>query len=131
MAEIDWTYDEERRLFHVRYIGRVGLDQFMRAREIRRTLGVAYGTVRMLIDARDADLSDLTADDFKALEAQRGGEFSGRAERTAGLVGRETDVGIADLWAVYRNRSVPGSTAIFMSEREAIAWLFSDEAADG
>ncbi|MDF1794184.1 MAG: hypothetical protein P1U88_19885 [Thalassobaculaceae bacterium] len=131
MTEIDWSYDEPQRLFTVRYHGLATLDVFLKARDYRKSIGVAYGGLRMLIDARNADLSELTAQDFKTMEERRSEMAGGIAERTAALVGRETDMGIGELWAVYRNRSVPGSTAIFMSEREALAWLFADESADG
>lgn len=123
MAETTWTYDESRRVFTLRYRGRVTLDVFMEAREARRSLGIDQGAVRMLIDAREADLSELTAEDFKSLESIRRTDLGGGAERAAGVVGRESDLGIAELWAFYRNRSVPGSTAVFLSLTEAVEWL--------
>lgn len=127
MTEIDWTYDESRRLFHIHYHGLVGLDVFERVREIRASIGVELGGLRLLIDARDADLSELTAEDFKALEQTRSENMGMMADRAAGLLGREIDLGIAQLWALYRNQSVPRSTAVFLSEREAVKWLLSDD----
>lgn len=128
MAETTWTYDESRRVFTVRYRGRLTLDVFQEVREVRRSLGIEQGAVRILIDAREADLSELTADDFKALERIRESDLAGEAERAAGVVGRESDLGIAELWAFYRNRSVPGSTAVFLSLSEAIEWLVENPA---
>lgn len=130
MAEATWTYDETLRLFTVSYAGCVSLDLFMQARAARRAIDVDYGAVRILIDASAADLSELTADDFKAMEASREPVFAGRAERAAGVVGHEADLGIAELWAFYRNRSVPGSTAVFFSRRMAVDWLTA-EVGDG
>ncbi|MEQ8586403.1 MAG: hypothetical protein RLO01_07945 [Thalassobaculaceae bacterium] len=126
MAEAKWTYDEERRLFTVCYRGRVSLELFMEARAARRSIGVGYGAVRLLIDASEADLSELTADHFKAMESTREPELEGRADRAAGVVGHEADLGIAELWAFYRNRSVPGSTAVFLSRQKALGWLTAE-----
>lgn len=125
MADLDWTYDPERRLFVVRYFGSVTLEVFLNARVARRSIDVEYGKVRVLIDARDADVSQLTGEDFKAMEAERSTEFGGLAEPAAALVGSEVDRDIAKLWAFYRNFSAPDSTAIFLSEREALAWLMA------
>ena len=125
MADLDWTYDSERRLFVVWYFGRVTLEVFLKARAARRSVDAAYGQARVLIDARNADVSELTGEDFKAMEAERGTRFDGIAEPAAALVGSEIDRDIATLWAFYRNRSVPGSTAVFLSEREAVAWLMA------
>ena len=126
MADLEWTYDPERRLFVVRYVGRVNLNVFLRARIARRSIGVDYGQLRLMIDTRQADVSELTGEDFKAMEAERETRFSGIAEPAAAVVGSEIDGDIAELWAFYRNRSVPGSAAVFMSEREALAWLLRD-----
>lgn len=126
MADLEWTYEPERRLFVVRYLGRVTLDVFLRARIARRSIGVDYGQLRLMIDTRQADVSELTGEDFKAMEAERETRFSGIAEPAAAVVGSEIDRDIAALWAFYRNRSVPGSAAVFMSEREALAWLLGD-----
>lgn len=131
MAELEWTYDPERRFFHVRFFGVVGLDALDQTREIRRTIDVELGRVRCLYDARDSDMSELTADAFKSLEAVRVARFRSAADRAAGLVRNETDLGIVKLWSMYRNHSAPGSTAAFLSEREAMAWLFSDEEPEG
>jgi hypothetical protein len=127
MADLEWTYDPERRLFVVRYVGRVNLNVFLRARIARRSIGVDYGQLRLIIDTRQADVSELTGEDFKAMEAERGTRFGGIAEPAAAVVGSEIDRDIAALWAFYRNRSVPGSAAVFMSEREALAWLLTEE----
>jgi hypothetical protein len=126
MADLEWTYDPERQLFAVRYLGRVTLDVFLRARIARRSIGVDYGGVRVLIDTRDADVSELTGEDFKTMEAERETRFGGIAERAAAVVGSEIDQDIAKLWAFYRNRSVPDSAAVFLSEREALAWLLAE-----
>lgn len=131
MAELEWTYDPERRFFHVRFSGVIGIGALGRTREIRRTFDVELGGVRCLYDARDCDMSELTADAFKTLEADRAARFRSAADRAAALVRDETDLGIVKLWALYRNHSVPESSAVFLSEREAMAWLFSDAKPDG
>ncbi|WPZ34863.1 hypothetical protein T8K17_01695 [Thalassobaculum sp. OXR-137] len=127
MAELDWIYDETRRLIQLTYTGPLTVDDMMRSRTVRRSLGLQPGTVRVLVDLRYADLSELTAAAFKSMETERVERMGGHADRAAGVFGRETDLGIAELWADYRNRSAPGCTRIFMSRREAMAWLFSNE----
>jgi hypothetical protein len=127
MSEFDWRYDAARRLYHVRYTGVLRIDVFNRVREIRRGFAEPLGRVRMLIDAREADLSELTADDFKRLETARAQLMEQAADRAAGLIGSDIDLGIAELWAHFRHRSVPGSTRIFTIESEALAWLLADD----
>ena len=127
MAELDWTYDATRRLVRLTYTGPVRIGDMMQSRIVRRSLGLQPGTVRVLVDLRYADLSEITASAFKSMETERVERMGGHADRAAGVFGRETDLGIAELWADYRNRSAPGCTAIFMSKRDAMAWLFSDE----
>ena len=125
MAKLDWTYDATRRLIRLTYTGPLSIDDMMQSRIVRRSLGLQPGTVRVLVDIRAADLSDLTAAAFKSMESERVERMGGFADRAAGVFGRETDLGIGELWADYRNRSAPGSTEIFMSERKAMTWLFS------
>lgn len=131
MTKFDWDFDADRRLLRLHYRGVLSIDFFDQATQVRRGINFGWGEVSLLIDARDADLSELTADDFKKLEFMRSVEADAagglRAERAAGVVGREIDLGIAQLWALYRNRGTPNSTAVFMTERDAMAWLFGDD----
>ncbi|MFX4223957.1 MAG: hypothetical protein ACMVO3_25160 [Thalassobaculum sp.] len=90
------------------------LDVFQEVRAVRRSLGIEQGAVRILIDAREADLSELTADDFKALEPPF--EKAILRERPSG---RPALSGASWTWAslnsglFYRNRSVPAPRRFF------------------
>ncbi|MCR9077195.1 MAG: hypothetical protein NXI07_14235 [bacterium] len=125
MTGFDWSFKAEQSLLRVQYHGLLRIDFVDQAKEARRGLGIEPGGVRVLVDVRDADLSEVTSDDFKNLEARRP-RLDTVVERAACLVGRESDIGIAHLWALYRNRSAPNSTAAFLIERQALAWLLKD-----
>ena len=125
MPDIQWSYDARRRLLRLLYLGTLDIGLFKEASAIRDGIDVPPGRALVLIDGRDADLSELTSEDFLEMERLRA-EVGLVNDRTAALVGRESDLGIAKLWALYRNRAQADTTAISTSVREALEWLFDE-----
>ena len=123
MSELTWEFDEETLLLTAVFRGALRFETVIAFWDVVGKHAREPMDVLALIDARAADLSHLTVEDFKLMEdLRRDGDIpTGRA---AAVVDHDGDIGIARLWAAFRNESVPGSTAVFTDIDAAKAWLF-------
>ncbi|MCR9077194.1 MAG: hypothetical protein NXI07_14230 [bacterium] len=126
MSGVDWTFEEERCLLRITYRGLVGRDDLRQGAAVRRQLGIEAEGVRLLVDSRKADWSEITAADFKSLEELRK-KGDAVIDQAACVIESDLDWGIAKLWAMFRNNTAPDSSAVFVSELDALAWLYGDE----
>lgn len=119
--------DDAKAMTTLRFTGRVTASEVLEALvQLTAHAGYRAGMAR-LWDGREADLSEMTRDDFLLLaHALRPIQSPSPGVRVALLVSRDIDFGIMRMFESWEGDDLPAAIRVFRDLQAAEAWLKLD-----